>query len=87
MLGYIDETGSGSPVEGGMLRLRLAGDPSTLNAVLQTGEPEQQVLQLVVQQGCGHSHGTLRHFLTHTSYCSQTGTFLHTVTGTHSVTV
>jgi peptide/nickel transport system substrate-binding protein len=47
VLGYIDETGSGSPVEGGMLRLRLAGDPSTLNAVLQTGEPEQQVLQLV----------------------------------------
>jgi len=47
VLGYIDETGSGAPVEGGTLRLRLVGDPSTLNAVLQTGEPEQQVLQLV----------------------------------------
>jgi peptide/nickel transport system substrate-binding protein len=47
VLGYIDETGSGTPAEGGTLRLRLVGDPSTLNAVLQTGEPEQQVLQLV----------------------------------------
>jgi peptide/nickel transport system substrate-binding protein len=47
VLGYIDETGSGKPVDGGTLRLRLVGDPSTLNAVLQTGEPEQQVLQLV----------------------------------------
>jgi peptide/nickel transport system substrate-binding protein len=46
-LGYIDESGAGTPVDGGVLRRRLIGDPSTLNAVMQTGLPEQQVLQYV----------------------------------------
>ncbi len=47
VLGYIDESGTGTPVDGGVLRRRLIGDPSTLNAILQTGVPEQQVLQYV----------------------------------------
>lgn len=33
-----------------MLRRRLVGEPATLNAVLQTGLPEQQVLQYVSRQ-------------------------------------
>ncbi|MGH9400077.1 MAG: ABC transporter substrate-binding protein [Thermoanaerobaculia bacterium] len=45
--GYIDETGIATPVDGGILRRRLIGDPATLNAILQTGLPEQQVLQYV----------------------------------------
>jgi peptide/nickel transport system substrate-binding protein len=47
VLGYIDESGVGTRVDGGVLRRRLIGDPSTLNAVMQTGLPEQQVLQYV----------------------------------------
>jgi len=47
VLGYIDETRSGTPVDGGVLRRRLIGEPTTLNAVLQVGLPEQQVLQCV----------------------------------------
>ncbi|HEY3123361.1 MAG TPA: ABC transporter substrate-binding protein, partial [Thermoanaerobaculia bacterium] len=47
VLGYIDETRSGTPVDGGVLRRRLIGEPTTLNAVLQAGLPEQQVLQCV----------------------------------------
>jgi peptide/nickel transport system substrate-binding protein len=47
VLGYIDESGIGTPVDGGVLRRRLIGDPSTLNAVMQTGVPEEQVLQYV----------------------------------------
>lgn len=44
-LGYIDESKVGNPVEGGTLRRRLIGEPGTLNAVLQSSLPEQQVLQ------------------------------------------
>ena len=44
-LGFIDESRSGPPVEGGTLRRRLIGEPATLNAVLQASLPEQQVLQ------------------------------------------
>jgi peptide/nickel transport system substrate-binding protein len=47
VLGYIDESREGIPVRGGALHRRLYGDPTTLNAVLQSGLPEQQVLQYV----------------------------------------
>lgn len=47
VLGYIDESGVGTPVDSAVLRRRLVGDPATLNAVMQTGLPEQQVLQYV----------------------------------------
>ncbi|MEO8431990.1 MAG: ABC transporter substrate-binding protein [Acidobacteriota bacterium] len=46
-LGYIDESSQGPAREGGTLRRRLPGDPATLNAVLQSGAPEQEVLQYV----------------------------------------
>ena len=49
-LGFLDESRQGTPVEGGVLRRRLVGEPATLNAVLQTGLPEQQVLQYVSRQ-------------------------------------
>ena len=49
-LGYLDESREGTPVQGGVLRRRLVGEPSTLNAVLQSGLPEQQVLQYVSRQ-------------------------------------
>jgi peptide/nickel transport system substrate-binding protein len=49
-LGYLDESRDGTPVEGGVLRRRLVGEPATLNAVLQSGLPEQQVLQYVSRQ-------------------------------------
>jgi peptide/nickel transport system substrate-binding protein len=49
-LGYLDESQEGTPLDGGMLRRRLVGEPTTLNAVLQTGLPEQQVLQYVSRQ-------------------------------------
>jgi len=45
VLGYIDESKKRVPMEGGVLRRRLVGEPGTLNAVLQSGLPEQQVLQ------------------------------------------
>ncbi|MDQ2869101.1 MAG: ABC transporter substrate-binding protein [Acidobacteriota bacterium] len=44
-LGYLDESRVGPPREGGTLRRRLLGEPATLNAVLQSGAPEQEVLQ------------------------------------------
>jgi peptide/nickel transport system substrate-binding protein len=47
VLGYIDESKKGTPAEGGTLMRRLIGEPGTLNAVLQSGLPEQQVLQYV----------------------------------------
>ena len=47
MLGYIDETAVGTPSDSALLRRRLIGDPATLNAVMQSGLPEQQVLQYV----------------------------------------
>ena len=47
LLGYIDESKQGPAVRGGTLRRRLYGDPTTLNAVLQSGVPDQQVLQYV----------------------------------------
>jgi peptide/nickel transport system substrate-binding protein len=46
----LDESREGSPVEGGVLRRRLVGEPATLNGVLQSGLPEQQVLQYVSRQ-------------------------------------
>src|SRR6266508_4490736 len=49
-LGFLDESREGPPVEGGVLRRRLVGEPATLNAVLQSGLPEQQVLQYVSRQ-------------------------------------
>ena len=45
--GYVDETGDGRPVDGGTLERRLVGEPTTLNAVLQSALPEAQVLQYV----------------------------------------
>ncbi|MCA1611898.1 MAG: ABC transporter substrate-binding protein, partial [Acidobacteria bacterium] len=44
-LGYLDESRVGPPRDGGTLRRRLLGEPATLNAVLQSGAPEQEVLQ------------------------------------------
>lgn len=49
-LGFLDETREGTPLDGGVLRRRLVGEPATLNAVLQTGLPEQQVLQYLSRQ-------------------------------------
>ena len=46
-LGYLDESRSGSPVDGGELHRRLTGEPTTLNAVLQSSGPEAEVLQYV----------------------------------------
>jgi peptide/nickel transport system substrate-binding protein len=43
--GFIDESRDGTPVDGGTLRRRLIGEPATLNTVLQSTFPEQQVLQ------------------------------------------
>ena len=47
LLGYLDESHLGPQREGGTLRRRLIGDPATLNAVMQSGAPEQEVLQYV----------------------------------------
>ncbi|HVE65192.1 MAG TPA: ABC transporter substrate-binding protein [Thermoanaerobaculia bacterium] len=47
VLGFLDESREGPPIRGGVLRRRLVGEPATLNAVLQTGLPEQQVLQYI----------------------------------------
>lgn len=46
-LGFLDESRQGTPVDGGVLRRRLTGEPTTLNAVLQSSLPEAQVLQYV----------------------------------------
>lgn len=46
-LGFLDESGEGPAVDGGVLRRRLTGEPTTLNAVLQSSSPEAQVLQYV----------------------------------------
>jgi peptide/nickel transport system substrate-binding protein len=46
-LGFIDESSQGTPADGGVLRRRLFGEPTTLNAVLQSSAPEAQVLQYV----------------------------------------
>jgi peptide/nickel transport system substrate-binding protein len=45
-LGFLDESAE-PPSDGGLLRLRLFGEPTTLNAVLQSSVPEAQVLQYV----------------------------------------
>ena len=45
-IGFLDESGN-APTDGGLLRLRLFGEPTTLNAVLQSSTPEAQVLQYV----------------------------------------
>ncbi len=50
VLGFLDESREGVPIRGGVLRRRLVGEPATLNAVLQTGLPEQQVLQYLSRQ-------------------------------------
>lgn len=47
VLGFLDESREGPAIRGGVLRRRLVGEPATLNAVLQTGLPEQQVLQYI----------------------------------------
>ena len=49
LLGFLDESRDGVPIRGGVLRRRLVGEPSTLNAVAQSGLPEQQVLQYVAR--------------------------------------
>jgi peptide/nickel transport system substrate-binding protein len=49
VLGFLDESREGTPVDGGVLRRRLNGEPTTLNAVLQSSGPEAQVLQYVVR--------------------------------------
>jgi peptide/nickel transport system substrate-binding protein len=46
-LGFLDESREATPVDGGTLRRRLTGEPTTLNAVLQSSGPEAQVLQYV----------------------------------------
>ena len=46
-LGFIDESSQGTAVDGGVLHRRLFGEPTTLNAVLQSSAPEAQVLQYV----------------------------------------
>jgi peptide/nickel transport system substrate-binding protein len=46
-LGFLDESREGTPVDGGTLKRRLVGEPTTLNAVLQSSGPEAQVLQYV----------------------------------------
>ncbi|HKD17114.1 MAG TPA: ABC transporter substrate-binding protein [Thermoanaerobaculia bacterium] len=46
-LGFLDESHEGNPVDGGTLRRRLTGEPTTLNAALQSSGPEAQVLQYV----------------------------------------
>ncbi|MEP6993605.1 MAG: ABC transporter substrate-binding protein [Acidobacteriota bacterium] len=45
-LGFLDES-TEPPADGGVLRLRLVGEPTTLNAVMQSSAPEAQVLQYV----------------------------------------
>ncbi len=45
-LAFLDESGEGA-VDGGTLQRRLPGEPTTLNAVLQSSAPEAQVLQYV----------------------------------------
>lgn len=46
-LGFLDESGIAPTGSGGTLARRLTGDPSTLNGVMQSGVPEQEVLQYV----------------------------------------
>lgn len=46
LLGYIDESQE-PPLAGGVVRRRLYGDPTTLNGVLQSGVPDQLVLQYI----------------------------------------
>ncbi len=46
-LGFLDESRDGQSADGGTLRRRLDGEPTTLNAVLQSSAPEAQVLQYV----------------------------------------
>jgi peptide/nickel transport system substrate-binding protein len=45
-LGFLDESGE-APVEGGVLRQRLLGEPTSLNAVMQSSAFEAQVLAFV----------------------------------------
>jgi peptide/nickel transport system substrate-binding protein len=46
-LEFLDGTKDGAPEAGGTLYRRLAGEPTTLNAVLQSGVFEAQVLQYI----------------------------------------
>ncbi len=46
-LEFLDGTRDGAPEPGGTLYRRLAGEPTTLNAVLQSGVFEAQVLQYI----------------------------------------
>src|SRR5262247_3564011 len=46
-LGFLDGTKDGPPEPGRTLYRRLAGEPTTLNAVMQSGVFEAQVLQYV----------------------------------------
>src|SRR4029453_8555514 len=46
-LEFLDGTKDGTPESGGTLYRRLAGEPTTLNAVLQSGGFEAQGLQYV----------------------------------------
>ena len=58
-LGFLDESRQGTPVDGGVLRRRLTGEPTTLNGVLQSSLPEAQVLQYV-QRNLFDFDGNLR---------------------------
>src|SRR5689334_22506329 len=48
-LGYVDETGERVGAEGGTLVRRLAGEPATLDPILQSTGPEAEVLQYVAR--------------------------------------
>src|SRR5437867_1111949 len=48
-LGFLDGSEDGAPVDGGVVRRRLVGEPTTLNPVLQSSGPEAQVLQYVTR--------------------------------------
>ena len=45
--GLVEEGAGGRPAQGGTLQRRLVGEPTTLNAALQSSLPEAQILQYV----------------------------------------
>ncbi|HEY7864100.1 MAG TPA: ABC transporter substrate-binding protein, partial [Thermoanaerobaculia bacterium] len=55
-LGYIDEQAGAQPVHGGTLQRRLVADPSTLNPILQSTGPDQQVIGLLSRNLLDYDH-------------------------------
>jgi peptide/nickel transport system substrate-binding protein len=55
-LGYIDEQAGARPVEGGVIRRRLVADPTTLNPILQSAVPDQQVITLLSRNLLDYDH-------------------------------